>query len=380
MEVMEEIINHLLMQELKSATAYYSRLEQVISAKNPGALRNSAEINKKFINIVNVFYASVFKLEGKEQEALPIESWQTTLENISEILTSGLKNLINTERFQDWTFNLVNDLYNFCHYLHNGFDPQNQYRIQLPRVFACHYEKQPHKSIPQFQLKWDKILSFKNEGGLVFSMELRKDEIHNKLITEGNKAILEKKYCQALNIFQKAQKIKPTGQTLSLIGWCHSFLGDLKMAKDCCLKAIELEPDLGDPYNDLGSYFLMEGQPLVALKWLEKAKRAKYYNHREYPYINSGKAYMAIHNYHRALSEFETALTYVPYHEELKSTLSNLREKVKELKSPIKNSFQTSHDTKNDEGLEEKQKGPESSVPPLKLIKTTEEDINHDNF
>ena len=82
---------------------------------------------------------------------------------------------------------------------------------------------------------------------------------------------------------------------------------------------------LRTPYNDLGTYLLTQGEIEESLKWFSLAKKAINYQNREYPYINSGRAWMAKKNFEKALDEFSKALTLAPFHEELHQTVEKLK-------------------------------------------------------
>jgi Tfp pilus assembly protein PilF len=53
--------------------------------------------------------------------------------------------------------------------------------------------------------------------------------------------------------------------------------------------AIEVDPTFGNPYNDIGAYYIGKGELDEAVQWLEKAKRAPRYEPRHFPYMNLGR-------------------------------------------------------------------------------------------
>jgi len=116
---------------------------------------------------------------------------------------------------------------------------------------------------------------------------------------------------------------------LTLIGWVYSILGNSEQAKNSCLRAIQVNPEYGPAYNDLGSYLLAEGEINESFKWFDLAKKAPIYHNREYPYINAGRAYMIKKDYKMALVEFNTALTLAPFHQELQQTIDRLKNSLK---------------------------------------------------
>lgn len=56
-----------------------------------------------------------------------------------------------------------------------------------------------------------------------------------------------------------------------------------------CLKAIRLDPDYGNPYNDIGSYLIALNQPAESVRWFERALRAARYESRVLPWFNLGQ-------------------------------------------------------------------------------------------
>jgi Tfp pilus assembly protein PilF len=135
----------------------------------------------------------------------------------------------------------------------------------------------------------------------------------------------EKLHEQSLEAFYRAKNYKNTAEVNTLIAWCYSFKSDFSKAKNYCLKAIAIDPEYGPPYNDFGNYLLSEGEVDESFKWFELAKRAPNYQNREYPYINTGRAYMLKEKYSEALREFSYALILAPYHFELHETVKKLR-------------------------------------------------------
>lgn len=156
-------------------------------------------------------------------------------------------------------------------------------------------------------------------------VDQQREKRYEAMIQEGHEAIFHKDYAKALEAFLKAQNYIEKAEVLTLIGWAHSLVGQMEKAKSYCLKAIQKDPDYGPPYNDLGSYLLAEGQVEESLKWFDLAKRAINYQNREYPYINSGRAFMTKKDLNRALEEFSKALTLAPYHEDLHKTVEKLK-------------------------------------------------------
>jgi Tfp pilus assembly protein PilF len=70
---------------------------------------------------------------------------------------------------------------------------------------------------------------------------------------------------------------------------------------------------------------MQKGQYDEALPWLEKAKQAPRYEPRHFPYLNTGRTYLATGEWSRALKEFEKAVELMPDDLEARKALAELR-------------------------------------------------------
>src|SRR2546426_1119252 len=97
---------------------------------------------------------------------------------------------------------------------------------------------------------------------------------------------------RAIELYQRSIDVYPTAEAHTFLGWTLSFQGRLEEATRECLKAIEVDPDFGNPYNDIGCYLMQQGKFEEAIPWLEKAKRAPRYEPRQFPYMNLGRIHL----------------------------------------------------------------------------------------
>jgi len=130
---------------------------------------------------------------------------------------------------------------------------------------------------------------------------------------------------QALEAFQQSTDASPTADSLTYLGWVLSLKGQISEAKDFCIQAIALDPDFGNSYNDLGSYLIKEDKLLEAIPWLERAKTAKRYDARHFPFMNLGRIYSTLGRIDEAIEEFTKALEIVPGHREVLNVLEQLQ-------------------------------------------------------
>src|SRR5215470_15669693 len=65
-------------------------------------------------------------------------------------------------------------------------------------------------------------------------------------------------------------------------------------------QAIRVDPDFGNPYNDIGAYLIEQEKWDDAIPWFEKAMVAKRYEARCYPHFNLGRVYEHQHKWEKA--------------------------------------------------------------------------------
>jgi tetratricopeptide (TPR) repeat protein len=107
-------------------------------------------------------------------------------------------------------------------------------------------------------------------------------------------------YRQALESYTRSIEAFPTAEAYTFRGWTHSLLGDYEQAIAECLQAIKLDPEFGNPYNDVGAYLMEQERWDEAIPWFEKAIAAKRYEARCYPHFNLGRIYERNHDWQKA--------------------------------------------------------------------------------
>ena len=120
------------------------------------------------------------------------------------------------------------------------------------------------------------------------------------------------RYEEATERFQRSIAAYPTAEGHTFLGWSLSELGQLEDAIVECEKAISLDSDYGNPYNDIGVYLIELGRPDEAVPWLQKAITAKRYCCYEYPHSNLGRILLSQGKIDAAKRSFERALSYNP--------------------------------------------------------------------
>jgi tetratricopeptide (TPR) repeat protein len=132
----------------------------------------------------------------------------------------------------------------------------------------------------------------------------------------------------AVTLYRMSLNAHPTAEAHTFLGWTYSFQGRLDDAIAECKKAIAVDPDLGNPYNDIGAYFIEMGRYDEAIPWLEKATQAPRYEAPHFPRFNLGRAYVAKEMYSRALEEFQQALRLRPDYAAAQAVVEALKRKL----------------------------------------------------
>src|SRR5207247_8981866 len=115
---------------------------------------------------------------------------------------------------------------------------------------------------------------------------------------------IEKELDEAVELYKKSIDTYPTAEAYTFLGWTYSWMGRIDDAIAECLKAIDVDPSFGNPYNDIGSYLMMKGQIDEAIPWLERALQAPRYESYCYPHMNLGRAYESQHDLPRVKAEY----------------------------------------------------------------------------
>lgn len=133
---------------------------------------------------------------------------------------------------------------------------------------------------------------------------------------------------QAIRLYKESIELYPTADAHTYLGWAYSFKGRLDDAIAQCEIAIRIDPEFGNPYNDIGVYLMQQQKLDDAIPWLERAKNAKRYEPRHFPYINLGRVYLTKGMIQKAIEEFNGSLRINPDDSELAQLVEELKSKL----------------------------------------------------
>ena len=120
------------------------------------------------------------------------------------------------------------------------------------------------------------------------------------------------RYRAAADRFRESIEILPTAEGHTYLGWSLSMLGELDEAIAECEKAIALDPDYGNPYNDIGVYLIDLGRPDEAIPWFKRAISAGRYCCYQFPHFNLGRVFVMQGDFVAARRSFEQSLGHDP--------------------------------------------------------------------
>ena len=144
------------------------------------------------------------------------------------------------------------------------------------------------------------------------------------LFQQAYESQMKGKLDEAVKLYQNSIDTFPSAEAYTFLGWTYSFMGQLYEAIEECHRAIETDPDFGNPYNDIGAYFIELDQLDEAIPWLEKASEAKRYESPAFPHMNLGRIYEKKGDWDRAIDSYKTAVTLNPQYESAKRAMMRL--------------------------------------------------------
>ena len=133
---------------------------------------------------------------------------------------------------------------------------------------------------------------------------------------------------EAVKLYKKSIAALPTAEAHTFLGWTYSFMGKIEDAIAECHRAIEIDPDFGNPYNDIGAYLIEQGNLNEAIPWLEKAIHAPRYESYCFPHYNLGRVYERKHQWKKAMECYRDSLSHNPQYTLAEAALRRLQARM----------------------------------------------------
>ena len=129
---------------------------------------------------------------------------------------------------------------------------------------------------------------------------------------------------EAVKLYNESIETFPSAEAYTFLGWTYSFMGQLNEAIEKCHQAIQLDPDFGNPYNDIGAYLIELNQLDEAIPWFEKAIQAKRYENPSFPHMNLGRIYERKGDWEQAIESYKQSLALNPEYTTAKRAMMRL--------------------------------------------------------
>jgi tetratricopeptide (TPR) repeat protein len=147
----------------------------------------------------------------------------------------------------------------------------------------------------------------------------------NQLFHEAYEAQLANDYERAIELYKRSIETYPTAEAHTFLGWVYSFQQRYDEAIEECLEAIRVDETFGNPYNDIGSYLLAQGDSYGCVRWFKRALLAPRYESYAFPHFNLARVYEKRHRLLDAVRHYTLALEQQPGFAEANTALRRLQ-------------------------------------------------------
>ena len=96
----------------------------------------------------------------------------------------------------------------------------------------------------------------------------------------------------AAECYLRSIEHSPNAEAHTFLGWVLCLMGEVDHAIEECRKALRLDPDFGNAWNDIGAYLTEKRELDRAIPYLKKACKSKNYDSPEYPHYNLARIYI----------------------------------------------------------------------------------------
>jgi Tfp pilus assembly protein PilF len=119
-------------------------------------------------------------------------------------------------------------------------------------------------------------------------------------------------YEEAIELYSHSIEAFPTAEAYTFRGWAYSYQRNYTQAIADCKKALKIDPEFGNPYNDIGAYLIEQNQWDAAIPWFLKALAAPRYEAYCFPHFNLGRIYEQRREWGKAREHYSRALQLNP--------------------------------------------------------------------
>jgi len=154
------------------------------------------------------------------------------------------------------------------------------------------------------------------------------DEAAREAFLAGYRHQVEGQLGEAERYYRRSLDHKRTAEAHTFLGWAYGQQDQLDEAIRQCMKAIEVDPDFGNPYNDIGAYLLRKGNMKQSMEWFKNALEAPRYENYCFPYFNLGRVHRMRGHFSEAIENFRRALEEKPDFDAAEEALQEVRSRL----------------------------------------------------
>jgi Tfp pilus assembly protein PilF len=151
------------------------------------------------------------------------------------------------------------------------------------------------------------------------------DDAAREAFIRGYRHQVEGDLHEAERFYRESLDHEPTAEAHTFLGWAYGQREQLDRAIEQCMKAIDVDPDFGNPYNDIGAYLLRKGNMKQSMEWFKKALEAPRYESYCFPHFNLGRVHRMRGHFTEALNHFHRALDEQPDFEQAEEAIREVR-------------------------------------------------------
>ncbi|MFB6355708.1 MAG: tetratricopeptide repeat protein [bacterium] len=128
--------------------------------------------------------------------------------------------------------------------------------------------------------------------------------------------------------YRESLEYESTAEGHTFLGWALSQRNQFDEAIEQCKKAIDIDPDFGNPYNDIGVYLLEQGEMDQARPWFNMALDAPRYESYCFPHFNLGRIHLMRGHFNEASRHFRLALEEREDFEKARKALHRIKSRL----------------------------------------------------
>ncbi len=132
----------------------------------------------------------------------------------------------------------------------------------------------------------------------------------------------------SIHAYKLSIRLYPTAEAYTFLGSVYSSLYLYDEAIAACRRAINVDPEFGNPYNDIGAYLIEQNKFAEAKPWLKQAVLAPRYATRHHSHFHLGRICEQEGDWLMAADHYQLALDITPSYQDARKAFDTLRARL----------------------------------------------------